>query len=240
MRLELFKEYIFTVFEDLKYLIFPDYCVTCGTLLVQGEKILCTNCWSELPYVYINKIDNNEIIDLIAGRIPVVNAFSLFYYIKDNKFQNIVKELKYKGKKHIGYEFGKIIGRKIKGTSFEDIDIIIPVPLHKRRLKQRGFNQSEIIAQGISEIINKPVATNIIERIEFINSQTQKSKYDRWLNVEGKFKIVDTNILNEKHIMLVDDVITTGATLESISDEILKHSNSNKISIVTLCLASKY
>lgn len=239
MKLELFKKYFADLLYDLNYLIFPDYCLSCSDLLVKGEKLLCTNCWSEFPYVYIDDLLDNEVTELVAGRIPVYNAYSLFYYIKGNKFQNIVRLLKYEGKKFIGIEFGKIIGEKIKGTSFDDIDIIVPVPLHKKRLRQRGFNQSELIAEGISKILQKPVLKDFIERIDFVESQTRKSKYDRWLNVEGIFKVTDSQMLSNKHIMLVDDVITTGATMEALSQEILKLQGT-KISIVTMCIASKY
>lgn len=150
--------------------------------------------------------------------------------------QNIIYHLKYKGKKEIGMQVGMLFGHKLKSTEFNTIDAIIPVPLHKSRLRERGYNQSELIAHGISKIINKPIITESIKRVLPNKTQTKRGRYDRWINAEGIFECIEPDLLKNKHLLIVDDIITTGSTLESLVQEINNKTDA-KFSIAVLASA---
>jgi len=179
---------------------------------------------------------DNEVARLFWGRVKLEAATSYYYFYKGSKFQNIIHQFKYKGQKHIAFNLGKLLGADLKNTSFSEIEIIHPVPLHYRKLKKRGYNQSEYIARGISESLNKPVITDAVYRATDVQSQTIKSRYDRWENIKDVFKIKNVSKLKNKHILLVDDVVTTGSTLETCASEILKL-DSTKVSVATLAFA---
>ena len=152
--------------------------------------------------------------------------------------RKIIHHLKYKGMKEVGYEMGKHFGAAIKQAQhFEEIDLLVPVPLHKNKLRQRGYNQSYWIAKGMGEIMNKPVETESIKRNVETNTQTRKARYERWENVEHIFKLKNEQLIRDKHILLVDDVVTTGSTLEACASALLKAENT-KVSIATLGVAS--
>jgi len=179
---------------------------------------------------------DNEVARLFWGRIKLEAATSYYFYYKGSKFQNIIHQFKYKGQKHIGFNLGRLFGADLKNTLFSEIEIIHPVPLHYKKLKRRGYNQSEYIARGISESLNKPVITDAVYRATDVETQTIKSRYERWENIKDVFKIRKVNKLENKHILLVDDVLTTGSTLEACAGEILKL-DSTKVSIATLVFA---
>jgi len=222
--------------SDFFSLVYPQICVVCGVNLFKQETVLCSKCNYNLPCTNFNDLQHNEVSRLFWGRIPIQYSTSYFYYIKGSQFQNILYNLKYEGKKYIGTEMGKIFGMKLIHTDFCSIDVIHPVPLHIKKLKRRGYNQSEMIAKGIAEGLNKPLITDAIIRIAESDTQTVRSRYERWQNVKGIFKIVKKNKLSNKHILLVDDVVTTGSTLESCAIEMLDLDNT-KVSIATLAFA---
>lgn len=224
------------IISDFFYLIFPRICAACGNNLYVQENSICTRCLYELPRTNFYLDNDNEIARLLWGRVKLEAATSYYYYYKGSKFQNIIHRLKYNGQKHVGYDMGKLFGKYIKDTSSTDIDIIHPVPLHYRKLKIRGYNQSEIIARGISESINKPVITDILYRVKAAETQTVKNRYDRWENIEGVFRATNAGKAENRHILLVDDVITTGSTIEACASEILKIKNS-RVSIAVLAFA---
>lgn len=226
----------FNIIYDFFSLVFPKVCPACGNNLYIQENSICTKCLYELPKTNFHFNKDNEVARLFWGRVKLEAATSYYFYYKGSKFQNIIHQFKYKGQKHIGFYLGKLFGADLRNTSFSEIEIIHPVPLHSKKLKRRGFNQSEYIARGISESLNKTVITDVIYRATDVQSQTIKSRYERWENIEGVFKIKNVNKLKNKHILLVDDVVTTGSTLETCASEILKLNNT-KVSIATLAFA---
>jgi len=173
---------------------------------------------------------------LFWGRVLVEHASSYLYLEKGSIVQHLVHHLKYNGRKDIGLLMGNLFGQKLKNTAFNTVDAILPVPIHKKRKAKRGYNQSEFIARGIGEIIGKPVITNAVKRIIPSKSQTRKGRYERWLNVKDIFVCISPEKLDGKHILIVDDIITTGATIESLITEIQDKSRV-KISIAVLASA---
>lgn len=223
--------FIFKYIEDFWNLLFPLSCETCGQILNKNENIICTKCLTELPRTnYSNDLDN-ALFQLFNGRLYIQKATALFSFQKESKFRKLLHKLKYKNKPEIGVLLGKELGSEmLKSNNFNDIDLLVAVPLHVKRKKQRGYNQSEMICKGISEITNIKISTdNLIRNIE-TTTQTKMTKNERWNNVEGKFKILNPELFINKHIMLIDDVITTGATTEACGEELLKI-NGVKLSI---------
>jgi ComF family protein len=228
----MFKDYLFSFLN----LLFPNYCVACDTALAGNEDTICTSCIANLPVTNFWNYSDNPVEKIFWGRVLVENAASFVYFEKGGSFQNLLHHLKYKGKKNIGFLLGRTFGLKLINTKFEDIDIIIPVPLHKSRLHKRGFNQSETIAIGLGKTLKKPVNTNLVKRSVATNTQTNKNRFDRWQNVENAFIVINPKYLQNKHILIVDDVITTGATSESLIQELIKIKDV-KVSFVALASA---
>jgi ComF family protein len=167
----------------------------------------------------------------------IEKAAAFSYYNKDSRIRKLIHNLKYKGVKEIGYELGRIYGLSLKSSGFmDDIDIVIPVPLHPSKKRVRGFNQSEVISMGIADAAGLSVDIKSLVRIMVSATQTKRSRYERWTNVEGIFQVVETQVVSGKHILLVDDVITTGSTIESCTIELLKNEGV-KVSVVALAFA---
>lgn len=197
-------------------LLYPDTCAACGVILPGSKQILCTWCMHSLPETGYHQGNSNPVEELFYGRIAVERAMALLFFNKQSKYRRLIHQLKYQGRKEIGIFLGKLIGSRIKESDFKQIpEVIIPVPLHKVKLRRRGFNQSALIAKGISEILNIPVREDVLIRKSFTSTQTRKGRYERWQNVEGIFNCINPEIIENKHILLVDDVVTTGATLEA-------------------------
>ncbi|MBN2348335.1 MAG: ComF family protein [Bacteroidales bacterium] len=222
---------------DFFELFFPKLCAACSNNLLGSEDIFCSYCLYHLPKTEFHNDPENKISQLFWGRVHIENATSFLYYYKGSKYQKAIHEFKYRGKKQIGHFIGKLFGSDLKSSPFNQVDILIPVPLHFKKLKKRGFNQSEIIAMGMAESLGKPVESNLIERTVATKTQTKKSRYARWTNVEGIFNCKNTTKLQHKHVLLVDDVITTGSTLEACANAI-SHIKGIRISVATLAVAS--
>lgn len=228
--------FVLKILKLFQNLIFPNVCAACNCHLVRNEHFLCTQCLLLLPFIYLLPKFDNELAQIFWGRVQIENITALFQFHKKSRVQTLMHKLKYRGEKEIGVELGKRFGYEIKNTSFSLIDIIVPVPLHPIRYLKRGYNQSEMIANGISEILQKPVdAESVIRRIHN-ESQTRKHRYERWKNVEGLFEVQVPKNIEGKHILLVDDIVTTGATLEACASELLKLKDV-KVSIVVLAKA---
>ncbi|MFC2137616.1 ComF family protein [Bacteroidota bacterium] len=222
---------------DFIYLLYPERCITCEDALYNHEKIICTKCLLDIPKFTIEDYTNNEMAKLFWGRAKIENTFALYIFQKEGKFQQLMHELKYRNNKAVGLEFGKILGKKIlKTQAFKGVDVIIPVPLHWKKLKKRGYNQSELIAESVSKELGKPLLTNCLYRKIESTTQTKKTRYERWQNVEDIFGIKNMHKIENKHILLIDDIVTTGSTLEACANCLLKAKNS-KISIATLAVA---
>jgi ComF family protein len=223
--------------DDILKLIFPPTCAACGGILVKNERVICLQCNYDLPRTDFHLEQDNPVAQIFWGRVRIENATAFYFFNKGSRFRHLVHELKYNGRKDIGLELGRIFGYEIgKKDEYRQTDLIVPVPLHRKKQKKRGFNQSECIAHGISQALGRPLDINSIIRSFHSSTQTRKSRYDRWLNVEGIFRVINPEILTGKHILLVDDVITTGATIEACATEILKIEGT-KVSVAVLAVA---
>ncbi len=219
--------------EDFINLFYPLICPVCETQLVHGEKLICTPCLLHMPRSNYHQYEDNPVAQAFWGRVQVVNATAYYLFEKGSKYQKLIHQLKYKGRKNIGLELGKMFGESLLETGFQKVDLIVPVPLHYKKLKKRGFNQSELITQGMSEAMEKQMDTENLIRKVANPTQTRKTRVERWENVEGIFELRNPDRFNNKHILLVDDVLTTGATLEACADAVLE-ANGTKVSIAVL------
>jgi len=216
---------------------FPTLCVTCGSRLVTQEKFLCIDCWLDLPVTNFHLHDKNKVEQLFWGRVKIENATAFFTYNKGSNYQHLIHFIKYKGLKELGFETGRRFGTALsESPEYKSIDFVVPVPLHPKKQKSRGYNQSEWIAGGISEALEKPVSVNNLRRNLHTSTQTRKNRYERWENVESIFEVITPNEFKGKHILLIDDVVTTGSTIESCASQLLRIENV-KVSIATLAFA---
>ena len=223
--------------NDFLELFYPELCISCGNRLITQEKWLCLNCEHDIPFTNFHKNPENKVAQLFWGRVKIENATAYFGYKKGSNYQNLIHFIKYKGMKELGFKTGRKFGLVLKNANgFSDIDIVIPVPLHPKKQKKRGFNQSDWIAKGISETMNKPLSIGNLYRKFHTSTQTRKNRFERWQNVENIFGINKPEDFAGKHILLVDDVITTGSTLEASAIQILKIPQT-KVSIATLAFA---
>jgi ComF family protein len=225
------------LFRDLIGLLFPDLCAACGVHLYRGERFICTKCRHDLPYSDHHLHADNAAAKKFWGRLELKAVFALLYFRKGSRVQNILHSLKYKNQPQLGIELGRMVAEKLLlSKAYLNIDLIVPVPLHRKREKMRGYNQSLMIAKGISEKLGLPVEEKNLQRRVATESQTRKGRFSRHENIAGVFELKDAAALTGRHILLVDDVITTGATLEACANELLKH-GITKISIAALAFA---
>ena len=222
--------------DDFLQFFFPDLCVACGQILNRREKVLCTHCHFHLPRTEFHKDFENPVSQLFWGRVKIEYAGSFFYFNKGSSYQALIHKLKYKGRSDIGIEMGRAFGAELRKSVFAFADLIIPVPLHSKKMKIRGYNQSEMIARGLSQTLNLPLSTRALVRNESTETQTRKSRFQRFENMEGKFTVNISSELEGKHIILADDVVTTGSTLESCATTILQVKGT-KVSVLTLAVA---
>ena len=207
--------------SDFFSLFYPNLCCGCQKSLMKSEVAICTECRYEFAYSKFQDLENNQVAKVFWGRMPVFQAHSLIEFGKGHRIQTVLHSLKYQGNTVAGVELGKMLGQSLIDMGAQ-IDVIVPVPLHPKRRKERGYNQSDYIAQGISEAIQKPIELKAIERIQYSSTQTNKGRMDRWDNVESIFKLKPNDLLLEQKVLLVDDVLTTGATMEACGQAILK------------------
>ena len=223
--------------NDLLGLLFPNLCNACGTSLFQSEKLICTKCLFDLPFTDYHLYQENRVIKQLWGRVPLNAAMAMLYFRKGAKAQKLIHSLKYNGKTDVGILLGNMIGERLNPSPhYSDIDFIIPVPLHKHKLRSRGYNQSSLIASGIAEQMNLPANESILTRSVSTESQTKKTRFSRYENMKAVFNIMKDDLISGKHILLVDNVITTGATLESCANTLLDH-GALKVSIAAVAFA---
>lgn len=218
-------------------LISPRLCVVCGNRLAVTEEVVCSKCYLHLPRTdFDNDLYENVMVKLFWGQIKLEKATALFYYEAHAETAKILYELKYKNHPEIGVVMGRMMAKELmKSGLFDDIDAIVPVPLAKKRERQRGYNQSLELAKGVSEVTGLPIANLVIRRTKFVGSQTQRGRWERNENVAHVFELVDENISGQ-HLLLIDDVVTTGATVIACAKEMQKASNV-KISVLALGFA---
>jgi ComF family protein len=211
--------------------IYPENCCICKADLVRGESFICYSCSYDLPYLKNSENDRKRLNSLFTGRVPVERVYALLNYQKGNQVQTILHTIKYKMRPGLAEQLGKQLAEQIKPES--KFDGIVPLPLHPKKERLRGFNQSKAIADGMSEVLNIPVLNNVIIRNTSNVSQTKFSKYDRYENVRSIFTVTQNERIKNKRLLLIDDVLTTGATIESCAGELLK-AEGCKVSIATL------
>lgn len=198
--------------SDLFELIFPRHCIVCGTLLAKEEKDLCLNCLIGLPI--IEQSQREELEKTFWGIVQVERVASYINYRKGSPYNRLLHELKYNNRPEVGVHLAINAATELKEEGFfEGIDLIVPLPLSKKKLRKRGYNQCDYIAKGISHVTDLPIITNAISRIKANETQTHKTREERWKNTEGIFAVKDPKQLSGKHVLLVDDVLTTGATI---------------------------
>lgn len=227
------------IFKSTVHLFYPHICTGCGSDLLEETNLLCLRCIRDLPHTHFAGIANNPIEKYFWGRLNLTAAHSEFYFSKDSLIQHLIHQLKYKGDTKIGFYLGELLGESLlQSNRFDYIDAIIPLPLFIDKEHTRGYNQATIICNGISSVLNVPVLINNIIRQRNTQTQTKKHRTERWENVDGSFTIANEKALLGKHLLLVDDVVTTGATLEACGNTILQIENV-KLSIATLAHAAK-
>lgn len=223
-----------SIFDEFLGLFFPDSCVVCGEPLLLAEENICLSCLLKLPRTNNFLEAENAAEKLLAGRFPFEHIATFCNFTKGGILQPIIHQIKYNGRSHLGETLGMLFGRDLAGSDFlSPIQLIIPVPLHPKKQKLRGYNQAEMIAHGISKATNIPLSTNNLIRIVHNPTQTKRNKMQRWENVKDIFTVNHPEEFENKHILLVDDIITTGSTIEACAHALLT-SVSIKISIATI------
>jgi ComF family protein len=237
--------------ESLLHLLFPHICDGCGTSLGGHHGCLCLRCAGSLPETNFDRWPGNPVERKFYGRLPLEQAAAQYYFTKDSLLQHLVHQLKYKGNKELGVQLGRMMGDALKRSgrfaagsiaptlrSGQLIDLLVPLPLFPARERKRGYNQSAVLCEGMAEALHVPIGHDIIFRPKHTETQTRKGRIERWKNIEGKFLLVDPIAITGKHVLLVDDVITTGATLESCGSALLQ-AHDTRLSIACLCVANK-
>lgn len=224
--------------NDFTELFFPRICIVCKTPLLRQEELVCLSCLHGIPRTNFHFDEKNSVAEIFYGRVRIEYATAFFYFNKGSKYRKLIHALKYKGMKELGVLLGKQFAFDLcQSPLFADIDVVCPVPLHPKKEKKRGYNQSEFIAKGISEQMGKDLSLNNLIRVVYSETQTRKGRYERWENVEGIFDLTNAAKFNGRHILLVDDVLTTGSTLEACASAILKSAEDVTVSIATLGIA---
>jgi ComF family protein len=224
--------------KNFSHLFFPHICAGCGSDLIEEDQFICINCYTSLPETGFTAKPNNPVEKIFYGRIDVTEATAAWYFTKSNVLQRLIHAMKYNSNQEVGLQLGRWMGVQLQNSGrFEHLHALIPLPLFKEKEKKRGYNQAAVLCRGISEIINVPVANDIVLRRRYTDTQTKKGRSDRWKNVDGSFEIANEAFLKGKHVLLVDDVVTTGATLEACGAAIVK-AEKVTLSIAALAWAS--
>ena len=227
------------IFSSTMHLFYPHVCSGCGSDLLEEDNLLCLTCLHDLPHTNFAALANNQIEKDFWGRINLNAAYSQFYFSKAFLMQHLIHQLKYKGDTKIGFYLGEIMGKTmLKSNRFSNIDALIPLPMYVDKEHKRGYNQATVICNGISAAMSIPVLNDAVIRQHATETQTRKHRTERWKNVKDSFKVAKPAELNGKNLLLVDDVVTTGATLEACGHVILSATDA-KLSIATLAYAAK-
>lgn len=224
--------------DSFLHLLFPHICDGCGSDLLSKHSMLCLQCLEAIPQTDFEKHPGNPIEKRFYGRLPLEQATASYYFTKESLVQKLVHQVKYKGNKELGIQLGQLMGDLLKRSGRFPVDAMIPLPLFPVKEKKRGYNQSMLLCEGIRSQLPVPILNNVITRPEHTETQTKKGRIERWKNMEGKFVLTDPAAIVGKHILLVDDVITTGATLESCGSTLLKAENV-KLSVACLCYSAR-
>jgi ComF family protein len=223
--------------SSVRHLFYPHTCRCCYREISNREQFICFNCLTELPFTDFASLENNPAEKIFYGRASIAAAMSLLYFTPASMVQHLIHQVKYKGQEKLAVYLGKLMGRDLLNSPrFPGLDLILPLPLFKNREKQRGYNQAALLGRGISEVLGIPILENTLKRVRSSPTQTKKSREERWQNVEGLFSIRNPAELKNKSILLVDDVVTTGATLDACSSAILEIKDT-RLYVCTLAFA---
>ncbi len=224
-------------FKSFLELIYPNICIACFRERPCDQLPICIKCFNDLPRTNFHKKKDNPFTERFFGRIPLQRATAFLFFEKDTAVQRLIHALKYDDQPRVGFILGKNYGKKLRQEGvFDDLDLIVPVPLHPEKLRRRGYNQSEAFGRGLAEGLGKPFCNAVLERKKQSVSQTSMSRMERLKNVADAFHLTDEKAVARKHVLLVDDVMTTGATLEACGLQLLKAPDV-RLSCVTLAIA---
>lgn len=224
---------------DFYRLFYPRICGGCEVPLVKGERHLCLHCRLELPFTKFESMKDNPVEKLFYGRVPLEFATSLLFFHKGEKVQQILHNIKYYEQKELAVFIGRIFGERLQNnTHLSDVTTILPVPLHPQKEHIRGYNQSALFAEGMNEVLQLKLSVNNLFRKVYTESQTRKSRTERWENVGDVFAVRNPAVLKGKHILLIDDVLTTGATLEACAHTLINDAGC-RVSVATIACGFK-
>lgn len=225
-----------TVLDDFVNLFYPKTCFGCGAPLVSEEHMLCLPCLAALPFTDYHNFNDNKVANVFMGRVHFQRAAALLHFYKGGRVQQLLHHLKYSHQPELGVYLGAMAAQYYQPVGFfKTVDFLVPIPLHPKKLAKRGYNQSEEIVKGMHYITNVPIMDKLI-RTENNATQTRKGRFDRWLNVETVFAVQNPKALENKHLLLVDDVLTTGSTIEAAATKLLAI-NGVRLSMLTLATA---
>lgn len=224
--------------DSVLHLLFPHVCTGCGNDILNGENVLCMRCIDAMPETNFEIHSGNPVEKTFWGRLPLVGATAQFYFTKESLMQHLMHQFKYKNNKDLGLQLGRMMGEQLYKSGRFEVDGLIPLPLFPVKERRRGYNQATVLCEGMAKAMNVPVLDKVITRPQHTETQTKKGRIERWRNIEGKFILTDADTIRNKHLLLVDDVVTTGATLESCGNELLQGENV-RLSVATLCVASR-
>ena len=225
--------------SDFVSLIFPQTCLACEEALGRGEEHLCTSCRTQLPYTdyHLLSAEANPLSRRFWGRAPIRHTLSYLRFLRRGRVQHLLHQLKYRGQRDVGLVIGRWYGHELAQHHFQ-FDLIVPVPLHPSKLAKRGYNQSDPFAEGMAESLRTPWHAAGLRRLEHTDSQTRKNRLERWQNVAEVFEVADSTLVRGKHVLVVDDVLTTGATLEACAIALLA-AGATEVSVATIACADR-
>ncbi|MDR1981161.1 MAG: ComF family protein [Tannerellaceae bacterium] len=227
------------IWNNLLHLFFPRLCLLCKEPLTQKEKQLCQGCLHNLPYTCFYETGNNLLFQRLMGKVLVEHATAFLYYVKRGTTQQLVFSLKYYGNKELAYLLGRLMALAFRDTPLcSTADVLIPVPLHRKRERKRGYNQAEKLCRGIASVWDLPVDTTSLYRLLKTDTQTKRGLYDRWFNMQDVFAVKDAEALQDKHVILVDDVVTSGSTACSCAEALLTAVPGIRVSVFALTVVA--
>jgi ComF family protein len=230
------QKYNFGWLSDFTRLFFPEICIGCAQPLNAAEDTVCIDCLIKLSRTNYHRLEANPVSNKFRGRIQIDSASAFLYYARGNSAQSFIHHLKYHNRQDIGRRLGALYGKDLMNDGYAAPDIIIPLPLHPSKERLRGYNQCTSIAEGLNKYLGAEIGANLVKRVSNNSTQTKKGRFERWENVEKIFVVTDPEKIKGKSILLIDDVVTTGSTLEACGHTILE-ANPAKLSFLTLATA---
>ncbi len=224
------------MFHDFVNLLYPHVCHICEAELLNNEELICTSCLHDLPITRYHLVNENPVKKVFYGRVKIEKATALLHFRKKSGVQHLIHDLKYRGYREIGKYLGKWMGEELSSTDwFNEIDVVIPVPIHKSKLKQRGFNQVEDFGKEIAKALNAEYRDDLLLKTDAAQTQTLKNRFSRWGKIEETLEIQNNQNLKNKHLLIVDDLVTTGATIEACAHKLFEIPGI-KLSVATMAI----